>query len=177
MITRPQPSEHAPYFARYISLVPDDDILRVLGLQTGELERLFRSLTPERELYRYAPGKWTIREVVGHLIDAERVFGYRAFCISRGERVSLPAFDENAYVAESRYDSRSLSSLLAEFALTRNSNLAFLSPLTDAEWMRLGSASDNPVSVRALAWMMAGHVRHHDRILRENYGVNSVLKS
>jgi len=171
MITRPSDTEYAAYFSRYVTLVPEPDILTVLVRQPADLSKILATVSAERERFRYAAGKWSIREVAGHLIDAERVFGYRAFCISRGERVSLPKFDENAYVAESRYDEYLLGDLLAEFALVRNTNLAFLSHLMDQEWTRIGSASNIPVSVRALAWIMAGHVRHHCNVLQEKYGV------
>lgn len=171
MTSRPAENEFATYFLRYISLVPESDVLPVLEMQVAELERLARWIPPERETYRYGPDKWSIREVFGHLIDAERVFAYRAFCISRGETAPLPSFDENAYVAGSRYNDRKLPDLLTEFTLLRKSGIAFLSRLHDAEWRRMGTASNHPVSVRALAFIMAGHVRHHVNGLRTSYGV------
>ncbi len=112
-----------------------------------------------------------LREVVGHLVDGERVFGYRAFCISRGEKAALPSFDENQYVAETRSNATPLRELADELGLVRESNLAFLRRLESREWERAGIASGKPISGRALAWIMAGHPRHHIRILRERYGV------
>jgi hypothetical protein len=172
MLSRPAPTEYAPYFAGYVSLVPEPDPLPLLESQPAALARLSSRVAPDRELFRYAGGKWSIREVFGHLIDAERVFGYRAFCISRGERLPLPPFDENSYVENSRYDRQPLGDLASEFAALRKANLAFLRQLDDHAWERVGNAGDNPVSVRALAYIMAGHVRHHLAVLGERYGVS-----
>src|SRR5512141_2062747 len=108
MTTRPAESEYAPYYARYVDLVPETDVLIALEEQLADIAQLSSRVTGERERFRYGEGKWSIREVLGHLIDAERVFGYRAFCISRGEQAPLPSSDENRYIAESRYNNRSL---------------------------------------------------------------------
>jgi hypothetical protein len=171
MELRPLADEYAPYFERYIALVPEADALPILGTQTGILEGVSSALPASKEHFRYAEGKWTIREVFGHMIDAERVFGYRSFCISRGESAPLPAFDEDAYVARSGYDGRGVAELVREFTLVRQSNLAFLSALTPEQWIRTGTASGKTISVRALPFIMAGHVRHHLRIFHERYGV------
>jgi len=168
---RPAATEHAPFYAGYVAGVAEDDILAVLGAQGAELVALARALPPEKASYRYAEGKWSVREVLGHLVDGERVFGHRAFCFSRGERAALPGFDENDYVAAGAADSVPAVELAAEFAAVRESNLAFLRRLGAPEWSRVGTASGKPVSVRALAWIMAGHPRHHLAILRERYGV------
>jgi len=125
----------------------------------------------DREGHRYAEGKWSIRQVLGHLVDAERVFGYRAFCFSRGERAALPSFDENEYVRAARSDATPLGDLVDELALVRESNLVVLRRLEPLEWARVGAASGQPVTVRALAFIMAGHPRHHVHVLRERYGV------
>jgi hypothetical protein len=172
MISRPVENEFAPYYMRYISLVPEDDLLSVLQNQLADLTLFAAAVAPEYEKYCYAPGKWSLREVVGHLIDSERVFGYRAFCISRGDTALLAIFDENLYVAMSRYDERPLPDLVLEFELIRRSNLLFLAQLTDDAWKRMGSVGNNPVSVRALAFIMAGHVRHHLNIMLERYSVS-----
>jgi hypothetical protein len=171
MDLRPQADEYAPYFERYIALVPEDEPLPILGAQVGILASVSASLPVAKEQFRYANGKWTIREVFGHLIDAERVFGYRSFCISRGESAPLPAFDEDAYVLRSGYDGRTVADLLGEFTLVRQSNIAFLSALIPEQWNRTGTASGKTISVRAHPFIMAGHVRHHLRILHERYGV------
>jgi len=170
-MVRPREDEYATFYARYVALVPETDILAVLERQAGELRELAASVPVERETRRYAEGKWSIREVLGHLVDGERVFGYRAFCISRGERAALPSFDENQYVGEARGNATPLRELADELALVRQSNLAFLRRLEPREWERTGTASGKTISVRALAWVMAGHPRHHVEILRERYGV------
>ena len=173
MKTRPADTEYAPHFSGYVSHVPEADVLSVMDTQALQLSRMMSQIPAEREKFRYAPEKWSIREVIGHLIDTERVFGYRAFCISRGERVSLPAFDENEYIKESRYDDRPLGSLTEEFVAVRKSNVLFLRSLDDKAWEAVGTANNNRISVRALAYIMAGHVRHHVAILHERYSVGS----
>jgi hypothetical protein len=171
MKSRPLDVEYAGYFSRYVSLVPETDVMAVLEEQPVELTHMAALVAADRERFRYDIDKWSIREVFGHLSDAERVFGYRAFCISRGEQAFLPAFDENAYVARSHYDEQTLADLLAELIAVRRANIAFLRHLGDREWERTGTASNKPVSVRALAFVMAGHVRHHSALLSKNYGV------
>ena len=169
---RPTETEYAPFYASYVALVPETDILGVLEQQVEEIQRLAGSLPAERESYRYAEGKWSIRQVLGHIIDGERVFGYRAFSFSRGEQAALPSFDENQYVAGARSDSIPLRELVEELALVRQGNLVVLRRLDAREWAQVGTASGKPVSVRALAWVMAGHPRHHLKTLRERYGVS-----
>jgi uncharacterized damage-inducible protein DinB len=172
MNDRPAETEYAPFYAGYVALVPEADVLAVLGSQVDEVRRLLAAVPTGQESHRYAEGKWSIRQVIGHLVDAERVFGYRAFCFSRGEQAALPSFDENRYVDEARSDGVPLRELVEELALVRQANLVFLRRLDTREWVRVGTASGRPVSVRALAWVMAGHPRHHVRILRERYGVS-----
>lgn len=171
MILRPLDNEYASYYSNYISLIPESDISSVLLKQIEDVEQFILSVKPEQEIYRYAPEKWSIREVLGHVIDCERVFGYRSFCISRGEIAPLPAFDDIMYVAHSNYDERKLKDLNSEFALVRKSNLEFLCQLNNDQWIRLGTANNDPVSVRALAYIMAGHVRHHVNVLHAFYNV------
>jgi len=170
MTSKPADTEYAPYFSRYMSLVPEDDAFAVLGSQPAELSRFASQVTPDREGYRYAAGKWTIREVFGHLIDVERVLSYRAFCISRGEAAPLPSFDENEYVSHSQYNDQPLRDLLSEFTAVRETSLMFLRRADKSAWERLGTAGDHATSVRALAYIMAGHVRHHLAVLRDRYG-------
>jgi hypothetical protein len=168
---RPLDSEYAPFYRGYVSHVTEDDIVAVL---TAQIEDLGASLgAVEDETYRYAPGKWSIREVTGHLIDAERVFGYRAFSISRGETKNLPGFDENEYLLTAPYDHVALKDLLDEFRLVRSANTSMLKNLDDQAWLRIGTANDSPVSVRALAFIMAGHLRHHLGVLRERYALDA----
>jgi hypothetical protein len=170
MIERPTQSEYAPFYAGYIAAVPEGDILKLLERQASELRQL--DATPaEKETFRYAEGKWSVREVVGHMIDGERVFAYRALRISRGDETPLPGFEENKFVAASNFNGRTLSSLVDELALVRKANLPLFNSLAPEQWTRLGTASGHPVSVRALAFIMAGHMNHHLNILRDRYGV------
>jgi hypothetical protein len=170
-IARPPENEYASYYARYVARVPENDVLSVLEDQVADVRKAAAAVYIGSETYRYGEGKWSIREVFGHLVDAERIFGYRAFCISRGEQAPLPAWDENAYVAASGYDACALKDLVTELTAVRQINTAFLQRLTDVEWLRLGTASGKNVSVRAIAFVLAGHVRHHLEIVRTRYGI------
>ena len=171
MIERPAASEYAPFYAGYIASLPDGDILDILERQTSELRQLAAAAPADRETFRYGDGKWSVREVVGHMIDGERVFSYRTLRFSRGDQTPLPGFEENQYVAASTFDRRPLSSLIEELVLLRQANLALLRGLAPDDWTRTGTANGHSVSVRALAFIMAGHVRHHLDILRDRYGV------
>ena len=168
---QPLETEYAPYYRDYVGQVTEEDILPVLRSQLDTLDVLLGRVTPDRETYRYAEGKWSIREIIGHLIDGERVFGHRAFCIARGEKQNLPGFEQNDYILTAPYDRLDLEDLLSEFRLVRLSNLAMLRNLDGEAWARMGTANDNQVSVRALAFIIAGHVRHHMGVLRERYGL------
>jgi hypothetical protein len=165
----PTATEYAPYFSRYIDLVAEADFVSALTRQPAEYRVLLGALSHEQAGFRYAPGKWSIREVLGHVIDAERVFGYRALCIARGETVSLPSFDENLYAAESGHDGFPLYELLEEFTLVRRSHVALFEHLGQAAWERAGTVNQNAISVRGLAYIMTGHAQHHARILKERY--------
>ncbi len=168
---RPADTEFASFYAGYVALVPEDHVLPVLEAQIEEFRGLTGSVPPAREGFRYAPDKWSLRQVVGHLTDGERVFGHRLFCFSRGEQAALPAFDEKAYVAQSAYERVPLAELVEELVTVRRGNLAVLRRLDAEAWGRAGTASGKPITVRALAYVMAGHPRHHLAILRERYGV------
>lgn len=167
--SRPSQTEYAPYFNRYIGLVAQSEFVTVLTGQPAEYAAQLGRLSPEQAGFRYAPGKWSIREVLGHVIDAERVFGYRALCIARGETVSLPGFDENEYAAASGHDGCSLVELLEEFAHVRRGHIALFGHLGQAAWERTGTVNENAISVRGLAYIMTGHARHHAGILKERY--------
>ncbi len=169
MRSRPTPDEYAESVAGYVSLVPETDIVQVLTTQLAVLESISRKVTPDREMFRYSPEKWSVRQVFGHLIDGERIFGYRMFCISRKETANLPSFDETPYVVNSRYHERPLSGLLEEFATVRKANLVVCNWLSDEDWLRMGTASNNAYSVRGIAFVLAGHVRHHLGVLKERY--------
>jgi uncharacterized damage-inducible protein DinB len=166
---RPEAGEYNPYYERYISRVPAGDIVAILATQVDDTMALLRELSDERALFAYAPGKWSIKEVVGHVIDAERVFAYRAMRFARGDQLPLQTFDENAYVPAGAFDSRPLVSLAAELNAVRRATVALLAHLPHDAWLRGGPASGMHVSVRALAWIIAGHELHHRGILSERY--------
>jgi len=168
-MNRPLQTEYAPYYESYISQVSESDIMPVLRSQMDELDVLLGRVEPAQETHRYAEGKWSVREIIGHLIDAERVFGHRAFCIARGEQQNLPGFDQNDYMTTAPYDRVDLEDLLSELRLIRLGNIAMLRTLDEEAWSRTGNANGNQVTVRALAFIMAGHVRHHMNVLREKY--------
>lgn len=169
---RPEPgTEYAPFYETYVSKVPEAEVLPVLEAQVAQVRRLAAAVAPERERFRYAPGKWSVREVFGHLADSERLFGYRALCIGRGDRAPLPGFDQVRYLAEAGFDEVPLAELAAELAALRETNVTLLRRMDEAAWARIGTANGTPVSVRALAFIMAGHLRHHAGILRERYAV------
>jgi len=168
---RPRPEEHNPYYSRYISLVPEADIVATLRSQVKDTISLLRKLTEEQGNFRYAPGKWSVKEMLGHLNDSERVFGYRLLCIARNDKTSLPGFEQDDYVRFGPFAQRSLAEVIDEFAAIRQSTLCMLSQLDEAAWARTGTANNSPVSVRAIAFIMAGHELHHRNILREKYGI------
>jgi hypothetical protein len=171
MIEKPADTEFAPAFKHYVERVTERDALVPLASQVGELQKLVAGIPADRETYRYADGKWSVRELFGHLTDSERVFGYRALCIARGEQVSLPGFDENTYAANANGNDRPLAQHLAELVGVRESHLVMLRSLDPAAVRRIGTANANPTSVRALAFVMVGHVRHHLHVLQTKYGI------
>ncbi len=171
ILRRPDPTEYEPHFAGYISLVPELNVLTVLEGQGGAVRAVLPGMTAERERFRYAPEKWSVREVLGHLADCERVFGYRALAIGRGEKQPLPGFDEDAYMLNAGFDERPAAEIVAEFAAVRDANLTMLRAFDDEAWGRLGTSNGATISVRALAWIMAGHVRHHLAVLSERYAM------
>jgi len=168
-MAHPLESEYAAAFEGYVAEVAEDDILPAMRSQVDELDVLLDRVSPDHETFRYAEGKWSIREIIGHLIDGERVFGYRALCIARGETQNLPGFDQDQYMLTAPFDGIELEDLLSEFRLVRLSNIAMMRTFDEAAWMRTGTANGNPVSVRALAYIMVGHTRHHMGVLRERY--------
>jgi len=168
---RPSPSEYFSYFERYLARVPESDVLPVLKHQIEAIRRSFAKVSDERAGFRYAPEKWSVRQVLGHIIDAERVFGYRALCIARGERISLPSFEEDQYVATAGHDRFPLPELVEEFSDVRRSNLHLFAHLEESAWERIGVANDHPLSTRAVEFIMAGHLRHHGAVLTERYGI------
>jgi hypothetical protein len=171
-IDRPAEDEYSEWYAGYVARVPDGaDVLALLGEQRGATAALLAAVPAERGTFRYAPGKWSIREVVGHLSDVERVMAYRALRIARGDATPLAGFDEDAYVPQARSDDLSLPDLVAEWAAGRRASITMFGNFPAEAWTRRGSANGQAVSVRALAYIIAGHERHHVETLRTRYGV------
>ena len=158
---RPDAAEFAPFYAGYIARVVETDVLCALEAQPDELLALAQHIPAERELFRYAPEKWSVRQTFGHLVDTERVMSYRAFCIARGETQALPGFDENEYVARADSDERPVTEIAREFEAVRQATVLMIRRWTPDEWGRVGTANGKAISARALAFIMAGHVRHH----------------
>lgn len=167
MSGRPQPGEYAPYAADDIAFVAGDDAIAALRDSARETLALFRTFPDER--ITYAPGKWTLKEVLGHLIDDERIFAYRALCVARADARPLPGFEENEYVAATNFEARTFASLLREFEIVRESTIALFESLTGDEWLRRGIVNGYEASVRGLAFHVAGHELHHLRTVRERY--------
>jgi hypothetical protein len=169
---RPLPGEFADYAADDIAYVEGEDAVRILTLLGESTLALLDSVDEDAARgLTYAPGKWTLKEVVGHLIDDERIFCYRALCVARNEVRPLAGFDENAYVAATRFESRTLRNLAAEYRAVRAATLALFESFTEGEWLRRGNVNGYEASVRGLAFHMAGHELHHLRVLRERYGI------
>ncbi len=171
---RPVSGTFHRHFLPYVSLVDEADVLVPLEGQIGTVQRTFGRITGEQARHAYAPGKWTVAEVLGHVVDCERVFGYRALSIARGERGALPSFDENAFAAAAGHGAVPLGELVEEFAALRRSHVLMFRHLGDGAWDRLGLVSGHPASTRAWAFIMVGHLRHHAKILAERYGVTVV---
>jgi uncharacterized damage-inducible protein DinB len=168
-IVRPGPDEYVPYYAVYVDQVPEGDVLGLLRRQVEETAGLVRTLSDHDAEYRYAEGKWSIKEVVGHVSDVERVFVYRALCFARGEAAGLPGFDENEYARRSNAGSRPLQHLVDELRTVREATLSLFSGLTEELLLRRGTANQHEYTVRAFAFIIAGHERHHARIVAERY--------
>jgi hypothetical protein len=167
---RPDPSEYPPYAAAYVDLVQGDDILRLLSGQAEDTVGLFQSIGAERAgAFRYAPDKWTASQVLGHVIDTERIFAYRALRVARNDGAPSPGFEQDDYVRFGPFDHCSLDSLVDEFRVVRAASLALYRNLQPEAWMRRGVANRFNVTVRGLAFLTAGHELHHAKILREKY--------
>jgi hypothetical protein len=169
MVGIPQANEAAPYYFTYINRVTDGDILNVLETQLENTIAFLRGISEEKSLHRYAPGKWSIRECVSHVNDTERAFQFRALWFARNFDSPLPSFDQNISVAAAQADRLPLSTHIEDFRAVRVSSLSLFQNLPDEAWMRTGTASGNPFSVRALAYIVAGHTAHHNAIVRERY--------
>ena len=168
-MTRPNTTEAADYYFRYIDLITSDDIVPAIESQMAEMLQLLSGINEEQSLHAYAPGKWTIREVLNHVNDGERVFAGRAFWFARGFTDALPSFDQDVAVQFAHANNTSWADLVEEFKIVRLATLSFFKSMPEEAWDRTGIASDNPVSVRAIAYIIAGHVAHHMNVLREKY--------
>jgi hypothetical protein len=166
---RPEPTEYAEFYANYISRVPGTDVLGVLESQRLQMVQLFAGRSERDGSFRYAPGKWTVKEVLGHITDTERIFTYRALRIARGDRTPLPGFEQDDFVKNGVFGERTLAGLAEEFALVRSASLALFRSFPEEAWPRRGVASEKEVTVRALAFITAGHQMHHRIILEESY--------
>lgn len=168
---RPTANDYSPYHASYVALVPEDDVLGAIEEQSSDTQRLLSSLDESKASYRYAEGKWSVRQVIGHITDAERIMSYRLLSIARGEQQSLPGFDENQYVENAGFDAWKLGDLAEQYALVRRSTIVLLRNLPEAAWARRGTANNAPVTVLGLAYVIVGHDRHHVGVLREKYNL------
>ena len=168
-LARPKAGEYAPYYEKYISLVPGNDVFGVLEAQRLLMLQLFTAHTERDGNFRYAADKWSVKEVLGHVNDSERIFAYRALCIARGDQNSLPGFEQDDYVRTGGFGERTLAAIGEEFAHIRNATIALFRSLGKEAWQRRGTANKNEISVRALAFIVAGHELHHRLILEERY--------
>jgi uncharacterized damage-inducible protein DinB len=169
MNIRPEENEYAPYYTSYIKLIPEGDIAEVLNEQLKNTLTTFRKLNDEQSLFRYTPDKWSIKEVLGHIADTERIMAYRLLCIARGDSAALPGFNENQYVSSARFDDLPLADLLDNFVAVRHSTLQLMKGLDERAWSRRGNANGVEVTVRAIAYIIAGHELHHRNIVQERY--------
>lgn len=168
-LTRPTPDEYESFYASYIALVPDGDVLASLKRQAKDTVKFLSVISEKKAAFRYAPDKWSIKGLVGHVVDSERVFSYRALSIGRSDPAPLPGFDEKAWAQTANFDGRSLKDLVRDYQVVRDATLALFRSLPAEAWPRRGIANDCGVTVRALAWIIAGHERHHLKVLRERY--------
>ncbi|MGA9566212.1 MAG: DinB family protein [Candidatus Korobacteraceae bacterium] len=169
MISRPNPTEYADFYANYISKVPNGDLLNFMDLQPAEFDGLINDLTDAQAIEPPAPGKWSVKQVLGHLCDTERVQSYRVLRFARGDQKELQGFEQDDYVAAANSNSRSTTELLAELKSVRRATLSLLESLTTADGERTGVASGKSISVRAMAYVIAGHTQHHLELMRKQF--------
>jgi hypothetical protein len=166
---RPEKTEYAEYYEIYVSLVPETDVVAAMENQLAETRNLFVAIPEEKGSFAYAEGKWTIKELLGHLIDGEKIFAYRALQFSRADRTPIEGYEQDDYVLNANFNDYTLADLIEEFSLARRANIIFFKNLPEDVWTRTGTASSAEVSVRALAYIMVGHIRHHANILNTRY--------
>ena len=167
--SKPEPGEYAPYYEKYISLVQGNDVVAALEIGLRQTTQLFAARSEREGDFRYAPDKWRVKEVLGHVCDTERILAYRALRISRDDKTPIEGFEQDDYARKAPFGRCRLGEIVAEFAHVRNASIALFRHLDDEAWLRRGTANKNEVSARALAWIIAGHELHHRRILEERY--------
>lgn len=167
--TKPAPTEHAPEFSKYVTLVAEGDIIQTLEQQIENSLSLLQTIPSDKGNFRYAPDKWSVKELLGHLIDSERIFSFRALHFARNDQTPLPGYEQNDYVREADFDRRNLTDMAEEFATVRRATIQLFRPLNETEWLRHGKANEIGVTVRALAYIIAGHELHHMGVLRSRY--------
>ena len=167
----PEPYEYpnSSYFAEYLNFEAEDNLIDILKSQHTDLLEICQKLKKGQETFAYAPGKWSIQQLLGHIIDTERVFSYRALAISRGERQALPSFDENEYLLHAQYESQDFADILTQYRHVRQATMSLIESFSTSQANQLGNANGQSVSVRALAWMIAGHEKHHIQVIKERY--------
>ncbi len=168
-LQRPEPEEHDPYYGLYIDQAPEGDILQILSTELAETQRLLQPLSEEQERYRYAPDKWNLREIVGHLIDTEWTFAYRGLCFARADPAELPGFDQDLWARNSNAGEQSLEDLVRTFTAARMSSIAIFRAFDEPTWTRRGVANQCSFSVRSMPFILAGHERHHRKVITERY--------
>ena len=166
---KPSPETYVSYFRRYIDQVPEEDLMTAFKNQTAGIEKFLSSISEEKSNYAYAEGKWTIKEMLQHIIDTERILNYRALCFARGEKAGLPGFEENDYAANSYAGNRKWADLIQEFLAVRKATEIMYGSFNTAVMDNAGKANDNPVTVASLGFTIAGHYYHHKKVLEERY--------
>ncbi len=168
-MSKPSPTNYPGYFQKYIDQVPETDLFAALTNQSAGIEDFLNSIPEEKQTYAYAEGKWTIKEMLQHITDTERIFGYRALCFARGEKTNLPGFEENEYAAGSNANSRQWKSLVAEFIAVRKTIEMLFESFSEEALSKIGTANNNNSSVESIGFITVGHFYHHKKILQERY--------
>ncbi|MBM7650847.1 DinB family protein [Neobacillus cucumis] len=176
MILRPEANEFPEYYVPYVKLVPEGDLLEILKDNFEKTTALFEGLSEEKGLYRYATGKWSIKEVLGHMADTERIMSYRLLRVGRGDKTPLAGFNENDYIAESNFDGLPIKKLLEDFTAVRNATITLINNLPENAWEKIGFANNTEITTRAIAYIIAGHALHHLKIINERYLVTGTIK-
>lgn len=169
MLQRPSHDEYSSFYTGYIGLVPDGDYVSILNNQEKDLVTIFLSLSEEQALSRYAPGKWSLKEVLAHITDTERIMSYRLLRIARGDTTDLPGFDQDIFIANASFDEVAITDLIKDFQAVRKATLALLPTISEAAWARLGTANTFTISARALAYVIVGHAQHHLNMVEQKY--------